>query len=171
VATEALVPRALERARLAQGLTIAWMSVEAAVAIGAAVMARSVALGAFGADSVIELLSAGVVLRQLLRRTVLDEGHELSPGERGASRFVGWALYAVIIFIVLSSAGGLLVGVHAQASPVGIVLAVASIGVMAALWRWRLRLAAELQSPALKGDAACSAVCLYMAARRWQASS
>ena len=34
---------------------------------------------------------------------------------------------------------------------------------MAALWRWRLNLADRLGSPALKGDAACSAVCLYMA--------
>jgi len=34
---------------------------------------------------------------------------------------------------------------------------------MAVLWRWRLHLAERLGSPALRGDAACSVVCLYLA--------
>jgi len=139
------------------------MSVEAAVAIGAGIAARSVALGAFGLDSLIELFSAAVVLRQLLHRREGDQDRALSAGERQASRLVGWALYAVIAFIVVSSAAALILGVHAEASTVGVVLAIAALGVMAILWRWRLGLADQLRSPALKGDAACSAVCLYLA--------
>lgn len=34
---------------------------------------------------------------------------------------------------------------------------------MAGLWRWRLDLSERLGSPALRGDAACSVVCLYLA--------
>jgi divalent metal cation (Fe/Co/Zn/Cd) transporter len=153
----------LRQARQAQVLVLAWMLIEAAVAIGAGITAHSIALSAFGADSIIELFSAGVVLRQLLKRT--DDGHDenLSDGERQASRLVGWALYAVIAFIVLSSAASLLVGLRPESSMVGVGLTVTSIFVMAALWRWRLSLAVRLRSPALKGDAACSAVCLYMA--------
>jgi divalent metal cation (Fe/Co/Zn/Cd) transporter len=49
------------------------------------------------------------------------------------------------------------------ASPLGIGLTIASLLIMAALWRWRLALADRLGSPALRGDAACSMVCLYMA--------
>src|SRR5438309_10379071 len=48
----------LRRARLAEALTLAWMAVEFAVAIGAGVAARSVALTAFGFDSGIELFTA-----------------------------------------------------------------------------------------------------------------
>ncbi len=139
------------------------MVIEAVVAIGAAIAARSVALAAFGVDSVVEVFSAAIVLRQLLLRTPLDGDRELTPAERQASRLVGWALYAVVFFIVLSSGAGLLFGVHAEQSPVGIAVTVLALGVMAGLWRWRLRLADELRSPALKGDAACSAICLYLA--------
>jgi hypothetical protein len=46
-------------------LTIAWMVIEAAVAIGAGIAARSVLLTAFGVDSVIELLSGVVLYRRL----------------------------------------------------------------------------------------------------------
>ena len=45
--------------------TIAWMSVEGVVAITSGVVAHSVPLTAFGVDSVIELLSAGVLLWRL----------------------------------------------------------------------------------------------------------
>ena len=164
MATNALTSRTpLRLARLAQVLVLGWMLIEAAVAIGSGIAARSIALTGFGADSIIELFSASVVLRQLLRRS--NDGHDesLDHGERQASRLVGWALYAVIGYIVLSSAASFLFRVRPEGSPLGIGLTVAAIFVMAALWRWRLNLADRLGSPALKGDAACSAVCLYMA--------
>jgi divalent metal cation (Fe/Co/Zn/Cd) transporter len=164
MATNALTSQTpLRLARLAQVLVLGWMLIEAAVAIGSGIAARSIALTGFGADSIIELFSAAVVLRQLLRRS--NDGHDesLDHGERQASRLVGWALYAVIAYIVLSSAASFLFRVRPEGSPLGIGLTVAAIFVMAALWRWRLNLADRLGSPALKGDAACSAVCLYMA--------
>jgi len=91
------------------------MLVEAAVAIGSGIAARSIALTSFGADSLIELFSAGVVLRQLVRRA--NDGHDepSGRGERQASRLVGWALYAVIAYILISSAVSLVVGDSARA--------------------------------------------------------
>src|SRR2546426_506563 len=53
----------LQQARLAQWLTVGWMVIEGAIAIGAGVVAHSVALTAFGVDSGIELFSSVVVLR------------------------------------------------------------------------------------------------------------
>ena len=153
----------LRQARQAQVVVLAWMLIEAAVAIGAGIAARSIALGAFGADSIIELFSAVVVLRQLLKRSEEGRDEILTDGERRASRLVGWALYAVIAFIVLSSAASFLLRLRPESSPVGVGLTVTTIFVMAALWQWRLSLADRLRSPALKADAACSAVCLYMA--------
>ena len=46
-------------------LTVAWMVIEAGVAIGSGIVARSVTLIAFGIDSVIELASAGVLIWRL----------------------------------------------------------------------------------------------------------
>ena len=52
----------IRRIQRIQAITIIWMSVEAAVSLSAAWIARSPALLAFGGDSSIELLSAAVVL-------------------------------------------------------------------------------------------------------------
>src|ERR1700741_2094439 len=46
-------------------ITIGWMTVEAAVAIAAGLAAGSITLLAFGVDSVIELVSAGVLIWRL----------------------------------------------------------------------------------------------------------
>src|ERR1700720_2186709 len=93
----------LQEARLAQWTTVGWMVVEGAIAIGAGIAARSVALTAFGVDSGIELFSSGVVLRRLLQRTESDERNSMTGGERSATRVVGLALYALIVYIVLSA--------------------------------------------------------------------
>jgi divalent metal cation (Fe/Co/Zn/Cd) transporter len=156
--------RPLKQARTAQGLTVAWMLVEGSVAIGAGILAHSIALTAFGIDSLIEIFSAAVVLRRLLQRTAEEERGSLTAGERTASRLVGWALYGLIAYIVLSAAAGLVLGLRPAPSPIGIGLSAVSIVIMAGLWRWRLALGDRLGSPALRGDAACSVVCLYLAA-------
>jgi divalent metal cation (Fe/Co/Zn/Cd) transporter len=151
-----------QQARLAQVLTIAWMLVEGAVAVTAGVVAHSVALTAFGFDSAIEVFSASVVLWLLLRRRTLPSS-ELATSEKRASWLTGIALYGVAAYIVLSSGYTLLRGVHPDPSALGLALAVASVVIMPGLWRWRLALSARIHSAALRADAACSAVCLYMA--------
>jgi divalent metal cation (Fe/Co/Zn/Cd) transporter len=153
----------LRQARVAQALTVGWMLVEGVIAVGAGLLAHSVALTAFGLDSFIELFSAAVVLRRLLERSEAEERGSRTAGERTASRLVGWALYLLVVYIVVSAAAGILLRLRPEASPVGLALTVVSIAIMTVLWRWRLSLADRLGSPALRGDAACSVVCLYMA--------
>ena len=46
-------------------LTLAWMTVEAAVAIASGIAANSLTLVAFGIDSIIELASAGILVWRL----------------------------------------------------------------------------------------------------------
>lgn len=140
------------------------MVIEGAVAIGAGVAAHSVALTAFGADSLIELFSSVVVLRRLLQRTEYEERGSMTDGERTATKLVGFALYALTVYIVLSAGVAFAFRFEPTASPVGIGLTIASFVIMFVLWRWRLALADRLGSPALHGDAACSMVCLYLAA-------
>lgn len=154
----------IRQARLAESLTVAWMTIELVVAIAAGVVAHSVALVAFGVDSGIELFTALVVLRQLVLHTERATDDELDHRERQASRLVGWGLSALIVYIVVSSAVTLALGGRAESSPVGLVLAVTALIVMPLLWRWRLRLSAALASPSLRADAACSLICIYMSA-------
>jgi len=163
VATLVAATTLLRQARLAQVLTVAWMSIELSVALAAGIMARSVALTAFGIDSGVELFTAAVVLRRLLQRTRSEERGERTSGERRASRLVGYGLYALIVYTVVSAVTSLVLQIRPEASPAGLVLTVLALGVMAVLWKWRIGLADRLGSPALRGDAACSLVCLYLA--------
>lgn len=66
-------------------LTLGWMLIEVAVAIGSGVAAQSLAVVAFGADSAIELLSACLLLWRL--NAELRERAEFSEAtERIAAR-------------------------------------------------------------------------------------
>jgi divalent metal cation (Fe/Co/Zn/Cd) transporter len=154
----------IRQARLAESLVIAWMVVELVVALTAGIAARSVALTAFGVDSGIEVFTAVVVLRQLLLHTDRATDEELDARERQASRLVGWGLYGLVVYIIVSSGWSLLTQSRPESSVPGMVLAVAALLIMTPLWLWRRRLAEALDSPSLRGDAACSLVCIYMAA-------
>jgi divalent metal cation (Fe/Co/Zn/Cd) transporter len=155
---------ALAQARLAQVLTLGWMLVEGTAAVVAGVMAHSVALTAFGIDSAIELITAGLVLRHLLKHGEGGDAAELARAERRTSLLVGLALYALVAYIVAGAAWDLVTRAHPQASPPGLFLALAALVIMPGLWRWRTALAGRLRCSALRGDAACSMVCAYLAA-------
>src|ERR1700687_2238670 len=78
----------IQQAFRLEWLTIAWMTIEAIVAIGSGAIAGSLTLTAFGLDSVIELTSAGVLISRL--RDELRRGEEFSRHtERIASRIGG----------------------------------------------------------------------------------
>jgi divalent metal cation (Fe/Co/Zn/Cd) transporter len=156
--------RLIRQARLAESLTVLWMVVELVVALAAGIATRSVALTAFGVDSGIELFTALVVLRELLLHTERATDEELDARERRASRLVGWGLYGLIVYIVVSSTWSLVSGSRPESSGAGLALAIAALVIMPLLWRWRLALARRLDSPSLRADAACSLVCIYMAA-------
>jgi divalent metal cation (Fe/Co/Zn/Cd) transporter len=151
----------LRQARLAQSAALAWLAVELVLAVSAGLLARSIALTAFGADSAVELVTAAVVLSQLWSPGAEALGSD-TPSARRASRVVGVGLFAVAGYIVVASAYGLLTGLRPQGTTFGVGVALLSVVVMFGLWRWRLGLSERLHSAPLRADAACSAVCLYM---------
>jgi divalent metal cation (Fe/Co/Zn/Cd) transporter len=86
--------------------TIAWMTIEAVIAVTAGVTARSVSLTAFGIDSLIELASALILIWRLSGE--LKYGRAFSEAaERKASRLVGALLYALAIYIIAAAGWGL----------------------------------------------------------------
>jgi divalent metal cation (Fe/Co/Zn/Cd) transporter len=150
----------LTQARLAQGMTLCWLVVELVLAMAAGLAAHSIALTAFGADSAVEVITAAVVLTQLSRGAAEVGSDNL--GARRASRAVGIGLYAVAGYIVVAAVYALVLRVRPEATGFGVGVAVLSVAVMTLLWRWRLNLSERLHSSALRADAACSAVCVYM---------
>jgi divalent metal cation (Fe/Co/Zn/Cd) transporter len=144
-------------------ITVGWMTIEAVVAIVAGVVARSVLLTAFGLDSVIELVTGAVLLWRLATEARGASLERVERAENRAAWVAGIGLVLLCGYVVATAATGLVVGVRAQESPVGIALAVAALLIMPVLaWRKRV-IATQLGSAALRGDAACSMTCAYMA--------
>ena len=144
-------------------LTVVWMLVEAAVAIGAGIIARSVLLTAFGIDSVIELVTGGVLLWRLVTEA---RGAALTRVERAENRaawIVGISLVVLCLYIVATSAASLLTGTRPESSLAGIIISVVAILGMPLLAARKRAVAARIGSAALRGDAACSLTCAYMA--------
>jgi len=144
-------------------ITIAWMVVEAVVSIGAGVLAHSVLLTAFGLDSVIELVTGGVLLRRLLTEMRGGDLEQVERAENRAAWITGVALILLCLYIVVSAAVGLRTRAEPDRSFAGIAVAVAAVIGMPVLARRKRVIAGRLNSPALRGDAACSITCAYMA--------
>jgi divalent metal cation (Fe/Co/Zn/Cd) transporter len=140
-----------------QALTLVWMTVEAAASLGAAWMARSPALLGFGGDSAVELLSAAVVLWRFRSPSLGD--HD----EQRAATIAGGLLFVLGAFVALTSVLALLGHVEPRSSPIGIVVLMLAAAVMPWLAKQKRQLSAATASAALRGDAAESAVCGYMA--------
>lgn len=145
-------------------ITVTWMVVEAAVSIGAGVVAGSLLLVAFGADSVIELVSGGILLWRLSVQASGGDAERVEQAERRAAWVVGVSLALLCVYVLASASFGLVAHAKPDASPVGIAVTLAAVAVMPWLGVTKRRLAARLDSGALRGDAASSFTCAYMAA-------
>lgn len=133
------------------------MSVEAVVSFGAAWTARSPALLGFGGDSAVELLSAAVVLWRF------NSPSRGAHSEKLAARIAGGLLFVLAAFVALTCVLALLGHLEAHPSPIGIVVLILAAVVMPWLAKQKRQLSAATASAALRGDAAESAVCGYLA--------
>lgn len=144
-------------------ITVVWMVLEAIIAIGAGLVAHSLLLTAFGIDSVIELVSGGILLWRLTLQARGGSLAQVEGAERRAAWVVAVSLGLLCLYLIGSAGLGLLTHARPETSVVGLGLALAAVLGMPVL-AWRKRgLATRLNSPALRGDAACSLTCAYMA--------
>lgn len=144
-------------------VTIVYMVIEAAVALGAGLLARSVLLTAFGIDSLIELVTGGVLLWRLLTEARGGALERVERAENRAAWVTGVGLVVLCGYVVLSAGASLALRAEPDSSVPGLALAVVAVVLMPVL-AWRKRtIAAQIGSAALRGDAACSLTCAYMA--------
>src|SRR2546428_3851664 len=97
---------ALSRGVRLEVVTIAWMFVEAIVALGAGIAARSVLLTAFGVDSVVELLSGIVLHRRLAGESNHAATVDVERLENLTTRISAVLLLFVCAHVLLSSLPG-----------------------------------------------------------------
>lgn len=153
----------IARAFLLEWFTVAWMVVEAAVALSAGIAAHSITLVAFGADSVIELISAFVLLWRL--RVEVRLGRAFSEAaEQRAARIGGALLFALAAYVVASAAWSLWTRQGETFSPLGLAVSLVAIPTMYVLAKAKIRIAERLGSRALRADAAESLTCGYLSA-------
>ena len=147
-----------------EAVTLAWMVIEASVSLGAGVAAGSLLLVAFGADSVVELISAGVLFWRLRLEALSGPGDTdaVEAVERRASRIGGGLLYALSAYVVLQALYGLTHRHHADTSWAGLVVALAAAFGMPVLARAKMRVADRIGSHALRADAIETFTCGYL---------
>ncbi len=136
-----------------QWITLAWMAVECGASLWAADQSHSVALLAFGSDSLVEMLSATVVLLQFLPRFALKKTY----ADRAAAVLL-FALAAVVVCIAWLGRGRPI-----EASCVGIGVTALALVVMPVLAWMKRRQARCMNNRALAADATQSATCAYLA--------
>ena len=127
---------------------------ECTLSLIAAAQAHSVALLAFGSDSLIELLSASVVLLQFLPRFPLRRTH----AERAAAVLLYLFAAAVVVIALLSYRRAM------EISRLGIGITAAALVAMPVLAWLKRRHARAVNDRALAADAVQSATCAYLAA-------
>src|SRR5580704_10546370 len=106
-----------------QMITIGWMSIETAVSLYAAWIARSPALLAFGGDSTVELFSATVVLWEFSNR------QRIRIGAR-AARLAGGLLIALAVYVITVSALSFVGRSEPKPTFVGMAILLASVLIM-----------------------------------------
>ncbi len=148
-------PRPRARVFWLQGVTLVWMLVEFGVSAYAAATAHSPAMLAFGSDSLVELLSATVVLLQWV------PGFAIS--ERRASRGAGGLLFVLALVVAAIAVAALVLRVRPETSCSGMAITAAALIAMPVLAAMKRREARRSGNRALAADAVQSATCAYIA--------
>ena len=110
---------------------------------------------AFGSDSLVELISATVVLLQFLPRFPVSE--------KRASRVASALLFALATVVAVIAIFALASRLRPETSHLGIGITVAALFVMPILAWMKRREARRTSNPALAADAIQSATCAYLA--------
>lgn len=148
--------------------TIALAALEALAALLSGVWAGSVALVAFGADSLIEMISGLVVFGQLTALVQAREGGGL--GEHRSHRILAVLFYALAVYVTINAAVALVSVHHPRENALGVVVSAASTVAMPLL-AWRKRRGARLLKARglaavarlVASDAAETALCATLA--------
>jgi divalent metal cation (Fe/Co/Zn/Cd) transporter len=145
-------------------ISIIWMVIEMGVAIGAGIAAHSILLTAFGIDSLIELVSSGILLWRLLAEKRSGDLDHIERAEHRAAWVVAITLGLLCVYVLTTAVYGLVFHSKPEGSPVGIGIAALAVVFMPYLAVTKRRIARRIQSEALAGDATNSITCAYMAA-------
>jgi divalent metal cation (Fe/Co/Zn/Cd) transporter len=146
------------RVRLLSWLSLAWMTVEGAVAITAGIVASSIALVGFGLDSAVEGVASLIIVWRFTGHRVFSHA-----AEQRAQRLVALQFFLLAPYVGFESVQALATAERPDISWVGIGLAIASVVLMPLLGIAKERLADQIGSAATKGEGRQNMLCAYLA--------
>jgi divalent metal cation (Fe/Co/Zn/Cd) transporter len=138
--------------------TMAWMVVEAAVAITAGVLASSIVLIGFGLDSVIEFFAAIIVIWQL-RGEIAGQQRESR-----AVRLIGITFFALAVYLAAESIHDLVTRARPGESVAGLAITAAALVIMPVLAVAKRRTGQAMGNRTLVAESAESFFCAYTSA-------
>jgi divalent metal cation (Fe/Co/Zn/Cd) transporter len=138
-----------------QGVTLAWMLIECGASLYAAAASHSPAMLAFGSDSLVELLSATLVLVQFSSPKMVSE--------KSAGRIAGALLFLLALTVAATALLSLALRLRPETSRLGMVITIAALVAMPILATLKRREARRTNNVALAADAVQSATCAYLA--------
>jgi len=136
---------------------IAWHVVEFAIALGAGLAAGSIALVAFGADSLIEAVAGFVVIWLFTGSRAESES-----AERRAQQLIAASFFVLAAYVTIESIRTLVDGNHPAVSWVGIALAAFTAVTMPLLALAKRRVGNRLHSSATVKEASQTQLCAYL---------
>jgi divalent metal cation (Fe/Co/Zn/Cd) transporter len=149
--------RLVRRAKLLARLGLAWHGIEAAVAIGAGVVAGSIALVGFGADSLVEAVAGVVVLWRFAGSRASSDAAELR-----AQKLIGLSFFVIAAYVGVEAVRSLIGGDHPDVSYVGIALSAVTLATMPPLAIAKAHVGEQLGSAATKSEGRQNMLCAYL---------
>ena len=133
------------------------MTAEGAIGVTAGIRANSIALIGYGLDSTIEGIASIVIIWRFT-------GHRLhsDDAEARAQKIVAATFFLLAPYILVEATHHLLTGNKAQASWVGIGLAIISITLMPLFGRAKKQIGNQLRSNATAGEGTQNILCAYL---------
>lgn len=133
--------------------TIAWNAVEMLIAVGLGIAARSLALVAFGLDTMVELFASGVVVWHLRH-----PGRDSDRITARALRLVAWAFFVLAIVVTVGAIWALVTEASPDESPLGIGYLALTAVVMLSLGAAKRATGRRLGSEPLEAEARMSII-------------
>jgi divalent metal cation (Fe/Co/Zn/Cd) transporter len=151
--------RLVRRAKQLAWLGVGWHGIEAAIAIGAGLIAGSIALVGFGADSLIESFAGFILLWRFAASRATSE-----DAEQRAQKCIAISFYVIAAYVGFEAVRSLLTGDRPEASWVGIGLAAITLVTMPPLAIAKGRIGEKLGSSATKSEGQQNMLCAYLSA-------
>jgi divalent metal cation (Fe/Co/Zn/Cd) transporter len=145
------------RIKLISWLSLVWMTAEGVIGTTVGIMSNSIALIGYGVDSTITGVASVIIIWRFTGSRIDSEA-----SERQAQKIVAITFFLLAPYIIAAAVHHLITGSEAQASWLGIGLAVTSVILMPLFGRAKKRIGNRLGSSATTGEGTQNILCAYL---------